>query len=356
MILKTLHSYKCFFLFIVLFPLFYIFLSTSYVYSKNLEIRNIEIIKKFDNNFEKNQVINKGFDLAFKELIFKLVQSDDQRNVINVPLEIINTFIENFSIKEEKFINNKYFVSLDVSFNKQKIFNFLEKKNVFPSLPKKKKIMFIPIMINEDKSEIILFSENDLYINWISKNDKKDLLEYIVPNEDLDDIILIKKRLGNLENYNFEEIINKYSLNDYIISLFYFNDEKIRVLSKINLNDNLILDNQEYPIYDSLDDLYVIIKELKIKFNDLWKRENLINTSIKLPLIISIDLKDNKKIKDFENLIENMDLVSSYFVSSLDNKKIYYTLIYNGTPKSFIKNIEENGNKINFKKKIWNLE
>ena len=126
MILKNFHSYKCFFLFIVLFPLFYIFLSTSYVYSKNLEIRNIEIIKKFDNNFE-NQVINKGFDLAFKELIFKLVQSDDQRNVINVPLEIINTFIENFSIKEEKFINNKYFVSLDVSFNKQKFSIFLKK-------------------------------------------------------------------------------------------------------------------------------------------------------------------------------------------------------------------------------------
>ena len=121
--LKVIHSYKCFFFFIILFPLFYIFLSTSYVYSKNLEIRNIEIIKKFDNNFEKNQVINKGFDLAFKELIFKLVQSDDQRNVINVPLEIINTFIENFSIKEEKFINNKYFVSLDVSFkNKKNIF------------------------------------------------------------------------------------------------------------------------------------------------------------------------------------------------------------------------------------------
>ena len=51
-----------------------------------------------------------------------------------------------------------------------------------------------------------------------------------------------------------------------------------------------------------------------------------------------------------------MDLVSSYFVKSIDNKKIYFTLIYNGTPKSFIKNVEKNGNKIDFKKKIWHLE
>ena len=47
-----------------------------------------------------------------------------------------------------------------------------------------------------------------------------------------------------------------------------------------------------------------------------------------------------------------MDLVSSYFVSSLDNKKIYYTLIYNGTPKSFIKNIEENGTKLISRKNL----
>ena len=32
--LKVIHSYKCFFFFIILFPLFYIFLSTTNVYSK----------------------------------------------------------------------------------------------------------------------------------------------------------------------------------------------------------------------------------------------------------------------------------------------------------------------------------
>ena len=43
--------------------------------------------------------------------------------------------IESFSIKEEKFINEIYYVNLGVSFNKKKIFNYLEKKNIFPSIP-----------------------------------------------------------------------------------------------------------------------------------------------------------------------------------------------------------------------------
>ena len=41
--------------------------------------------------------------------------------------------IETFSIKEEKFIDQKYYVNLGVSFNKKKIFRYLEKKNIFPS-------------------------------------------------------------------------------------------------------------------------------------------------------------------------------------------------------------------------------
>ena len=93
-----------------------------------------------------------------------------------------------------------------------------------------------------------------------------------------------------------------------------------------------------------------------MRFNDLWKKENQINTSIKLPLIITIDLNSNKKINEFEKIIDELDLVSNFFISKIDNKKVYYTLIYNGTPKAFINSIENFGHKIDFKNKIWNLK
>ena len=50
--------------------------------------------------------------------------------------------IETFSIKEEKFIDELYYVNLDVSFNKKKLLNYLEKKNVFPSIPLKKNFFY----------------------------------------------------------------------------------------------------------------------------------------------------------------------------------------------------------------------
>ena len=347
---------KYLYLFLIFFSLNSFFLSTNSAFSKNLIIENIEISKNFDEKFDRNKVINEGFNLAFDEIILKIVQSKDQKKINNLSLANIKLLIENFSIKEEKFLNDKYHVSLDVEFNKRKIFNLFEKKNIFPSLPKKKKVMFIPIMVDEENNDLILFSENEFYKNWISENDKKDLIEYVLPNEDLEDINLIRERYSELENYNFEEIINKYSLDSYIISLFYKNSEKIRVLSKINLNNRLVLDNQVYKNFNSQNELKTIIRETKIIFNDLWKKENQVNTSIKLPLIISLDLNENKKIKIFENIIENLDLVSNFYISKIDNKKIYYTLIYNGTPKAFITNIEEAGYQLDFSKKIWDFK
>jgi len=145
-------------------------------------------------------------------------------------------------------------------------------------------------------------------------------------------------------------------LKSYIISLFYKNPQKIRVLSKVNLNNRLILDNQYLDNYNSEEELNNLIKVTKLRLNDLWKKENQINTSIKLPLIISVDLNDNKKIEDFEKIFDELDLVSSFFISKIDNKKVYFTLIYNGTPKAFINSIENFGHKLDFKNKIWNLQ
>ena len=126
------------YLFLISFSLSYFFLSTNNAFSKNLKIENIEISKKFDEKFNRDKVIDEGFNLAFKELILMLVQSQDQSKIKNITLESIKILIENFSIKEEKFLNNMYHVSLDVEFSKRKIFSLLEKKKCFSFFAKKK--------------------------------------------------------------------------------------------------------------------------------------------------------------------------------------------------------------------------
>ena len=117
----------------------------------------------------------------------------------------------------------------------------------------------------------------------------------------------------------------------------------------------VILDNQLFQNFET-ETLLSIIDKLKIVYEDYWKKENQINTSIKLPLTIALDISDEKKIKQFEDTIKKFDLVSSFYVSKLDNKNIYYRVIFNGTPKSFILGMQKSGYTLDIKNKIWILK
>jgi len=306
-------------------------------------------------NFQKTDVLNAGFKIAYQNLISNITKSDDQNRLKDLSLSNIKTTIDSFSIKEEKFIDNIYYVNLDVTFNKKKIYSLLEKKNIFPSQPKKKKILFIPLIIEESKKNLMLFSENIFYKNWIIDDGGKNQLTYVLPTEDLDDIQIIKSNYDILEEYDFKEIVNKYSLDNYIISLIYKNNDDLRILSKIKLSDRMVLDNRVFQNF-KIENLTDTIHKLKIIYEDYWKNENQINTSIKLPLTIAIDIRNDKKIKDFENTIKKFDLVSSFYVSKLDNMKVYYTVIFNGTPKVFILEMQRSGHNLDIKNKIWILK
>ena len=126
-------------------------------------------------------------------------------------------------------------------------------------------------------------------------------------------------------------------------------------MSKIKLSDMMLLDNRVFQNFER-ENLLEIVSQLKNVYEDYWKNENQINTSIRLPLTIAINSDNDKKIRKFVNTIENFDLVSSFNVTKLDNKKIYYKVIFNGTPKSFIVEMQRSGHNLDIKNKIWILK
>ena len=109
----------------------YIFFSTNKVNAKAFLIDDIEISEKLENNFNKEILVNKGFRTAFDNLMSKLIKSKDLDKVKKIPLNEIKSMIDTFSIKEEKFVNQTYELSLGVSFNKKEIYSFLNTRIFF---------------------------------------------------------------------------------------------------------------------------------------------------------------------------------------------------------------------------------
>ena len=92
LIKNKINNYLYFFF--LLFILVFIKFSTAIVLADKYTVKNIKIKEQYDINFNKDEVINKGFEKGFKTLIFKIVESKDKKLFKGIPSNKISSLIE----------------------------------------------------------------------------------------------------------------------------------------------------------------------------------------------------------------------------------------------------------------------
>ena len=343
------------------FILFFIYLSifsTNYVYASTYKIENIEISDKYNTNFNKEDIIDKAFKRAFKILIRKITVSKDYKLIENQNLKLIKSFVDSFSVVSEKFESNKYYGIFEISFDKNKILSFLRNKNIFHSRMIEKDILFIPIYINSDEQSTLLFKENPFYINWNDEDQNQFLLRYVLHNEDLEDYKLIQDRINFIENYDFKEIISKYELNEnYIIFIIFQDKDNFKSFSKFNINSVKSNFKKEFKLFQFKDEEKIkeLIKLMKIRYDDEWKKINLINTSIKLNIFLKLESKNINFINKIEKILGKIELIEKYYINSFDNENTIYSILSNSTPDKLIKEFEKFNIKVSIENNLWTL-
>ena len=179
-----------------------------------------------------------------------------------------------------------------------------------------------------------------------------------MPSEDIEDLNQIQEMSNSIETYNFIDLIKKYDLKDYIITIIYKNRKEVKILSKINLDGSLKINNQRYSKIDlnNKKDFNSILENLKDIYEDQWKKNNEINTSIKIPLTVSIDSGNYKKIMKLEKILDNLDLISDFYILKFDNKYTQYKIIYNGSPKTFFKDMNNQNFNLVMENNVWTIK
>ena len=349
---------KKLYIFFISYVLFIIFFSTSFLYANPFKIYDIEISAPFELNFNKNKVIDNGFRAGFYNLISMITISNDRDKIKNISLKELKGMIDSFTISDERFINDEYFAKLEVTFNKKNTLNFLEKKNIFPSIPVRNKVLLIPIFVDLDFDNIYLFTDNIFYQKWNSSSENYHLLDYLLPSEDLEDLNIIQRNFKSIEDYDFINLIKKYDLEDYIITIIFKNKDELKVLSKINLKNSFKVDNQVFKKIDLNDEenFTIILDKLKTIYENYWKKNNEINTSIKLPMTISINSKEYSKFQNLEKIFNNLDLIFDFYILKFNNENIFFRIIYNGSPKTFLSDMKKNNFNLVMKNNAWTVE
>ena len=128
-----------FYILFLFFIIFFIKFSTVNVNANTYKVVDLEISKTYDNNFNKEEVIDIAFKKAFEELILRITTTDGEKISKLTNLKTIYSLIESFSIVDEKFIDNKYVSKFEVEFSKKELFRHLEKKKFLTKIKKKKK-------------------------------------------------------------------------------------------------------------------------------------------------------------------------------------------------------------------------
>ncbi|MDC1272979.1 hypothetical protein N8Z42_00610, partial [Pelagibacteraceae bacterium] len=122
--------------------------------------------------------------------------------------------------------------------------------------------------------------------------------------------------------------------------------------------NTLRIQNKNYSKIDiiNVDDFSNIVKSLKQLYEDQWKKNNKINTSIKLPITISVNSKKTKKIIKLERVLYSLDLVSDFNILNFNSESIQYKITYNGTPNIFLNDMREKNLELEMKNNMWTLK
>ena len=202
-------------LFLQIIIILIVFLKTGNLLSENnlFSVNNI-LLEKKDNTSSK-QLANQAIKKAFNQLIKRVLLKEDSSKVLNLSFTDIRELVLYYNIsKNEKEDKNK--VNYSVTFDKDKIHNLFYKKGISYSEINDKEFYILPILIID--KEIFVFSNNYFYDNW-NNLAKNELIEFILPIENIEIIQNINQLRNNLFNLELSILLKEYLKKNIAIIL-----------------------------------------------------------------------------------------------------------------------------------------
>ena len=328
----------------LLFIILIVFFKTGNVLSDEniFNVNNVEIIKKNVSSNEDlaNQAIIKGFN----GLIEKILLNDDKNKISNLSLNQVKNLVSYYQVissNENSDNNNK--IKFNIFFDKDKLHNLFYSRGILYSEINNKEIFILPIFI---KNEIVhLYNKNFFYENW-NKISKDNLLEFILPLENIEVLQNINANKNNLLNLDLRDLFVEYTKKNLALVIIEDNDskkQKIYLRTKIlgkDIDKNIIfekgnLSNDQY--YEK------IIKDISLELSNIVKSQNLID--IRTPSFLNTKFVTNKKynLLDLNNRMKDIKSIDNIYVQEISNEYILVRIKYLGKIDKIIKEFENEG-------------
>tara|TARA_E500000178_G_scaffold328862_1_gene359252 strand:+ start:378 stop:1424 length:1047 start_codon:yes stop_codon:yes gene_type:complete len=325
-----------------LFFILVVFFKTETLFSENnlFSVNNIELEKKdkITNNRLADQAIKKGFN----QLIARILLKEDIEKLSNLKFSSIKQLVTYYQItnisNEDK---KRELVNFSVTFDKNKIHNLFYKKGITYSEILDRELYILPILIQNN--EIYIFNNNFFYENW-NKFYKNDLIEFILPLENIEIIENINNYRANLINLNVSSLFQEYTKKNLALVLIE-NDKlgnaKIYIKSIIqdkNISKNLDLKKKDLST-DKFNELVII--ETKKEMINLIKAKNVIDIRTPFFLNVKLNLDKTNNLVKLNSRIKKIDSIEKLYVQEFNKDYINLRIKYLGNLQKIINQLKK---------------
>ena len=217
----------------ILIVILIIFLKTGNVLSlENIfNVNNIEIAKKSNNS--NDDLANKAIKKGFGELLEKILLIEDIKNLSGLDFSKIKELVSYYQIVDEAQNNEKDKVSFNIFFDKDKLHLLFSNKNISYSDISDKELYLLPVILK--KNQIFIYNNNYYYDNW-NKIYQSELIEFILPIENIEVIQNISANKENLYGIDLQNLFKEYENKNLALVLIEdtnSDEEKIYLRTKI---------------------------------------------------------------------------------------------------------------------------
>ena len=285
----------------------------------------------------------------------QILLSKDLNKFNDIKLIQVKNLISSFQIKEEIYQNNLYTVIFKIFYNDARVRQLLVEKNISYSEPKNISAVFFPVFFVND--QLLNFNENYFYTHWNKIQIENEMINFILPIEDLDDILKMKEIKNELEEFELDDFIIGYNTKNYVFIMIDYRNNKLSMYLKTNFENNKKSKNISYNL-DNLNDsskFNSILKKLKIEITDIWKSENIINLTS--PLAIQVRFKYNKlkDLRKLKNTFYKIGIIDKYSLVELNVNHSLFKIYYYGNPKKLSTELSSYGYHLINDKGQWGL-
>ena len=191
-----------------LFFILIVFFKTETLFSKDelFNVNNIQLEKnsKITNNALAEQGIKKGFNKLISRVLLK--EDKDKLSDLNFStIKQLVTYYQITNISDNQ--KNDKLVNFNVTFDKEKIHNLFYSRGILYSDISDKELFVLPILIK--KSEFFIFNNNFFLENW-NEIFKDELIEFILPLENIEIIKSINDNKNSLIDLNIVNLFQEY--------------------------------------------------------------------------------------------------------------------------------------------------